>query len=159
MGVGVIFDNEYWMQQALTAAQLAEKIDEVPVGAVLVQDDKIIATANNCPIITSDPCAHAEVLALRQAAQKINNYRLPGTTLYVTLEPCMMCAGAMIHARIERLVFGAYDEKTGVAGSRFDWLGDDRHLHKIKIQGGVLKDECGQLLQKFFKKKRQASRK
>ena len=146
--------DEYWMGYALKAAIDALDYDEVPVGAVLVQNENIIASANNSPISLVDPSAHAEILVLRKAAQKLNNYRLPNTTLYVTLEPCMMCAGAMMHARIERLVFAAYDEKTGVAGGCFDWLQDKRHLHKIKVDGGVLRQECSELLQSFFKSKR-----
>ena len=158
MRIAGLKNDEYWMHQALAAAQVAEQIDEVPVGAVLVKDNELISSANNSPISSTDPSAHAELLAIRKASLKLNNYRLPGTTLYVTLEPCMMCAGAMLHARVERLVFGAYDEKTGVAGSCFDWLCDDKHLHKINVQGGVLKDQCSFLLQSFFKNKRQQSK-
>ena len=154
MGIADLKKDEYWMQQALAAAHEAEKNDEVPVGAVLVNNNELISTASNSPISLNDPSAHAEVLAIRKAAQALNNYRMPGVTLYVTLEPCMMCAGAMLHARIERLVFGAYDEKTGVAGSCCDWIIDDMQTHKIKVQGGVLKQECGALLQNFFKRKR-----
>ena len=147
------------MQQALAAARQAEQVDEVPVGAVLVKDNQLIATSSNSPVTLSDPTAHAEVLVLRQAARLTNNYRLPATTLYVTLEPCMMCAGAMLHARIARLVFGAYDEKSGVAGGCFDWLSNQKHTHKIKIQGGLLEPECRQLLQAFFKEKRLKAKK
>jgi tRNA(adenine34) deaminase len=154
VGVEQNDSDEYWMRQALDAAFVAEKNNEVPVGAVLVKDNQLVSTANNSPIGLNDPSAHAEVLVIRKAAQNLNNYRLPGTTLYVTLEPCMMCAGAMLHARIERLVFGAYDEKTGVAGSCFDWINDKRQLHKIKVQGGVLENDCKLLLQNFFKRKR-----
>ncbi len=154
MGVEQVYSDEYWMRQALDAALVAEKNNEVPVGAVLVKDNQLISTANNSPISLNDPCAHAEVLAIRNAAQSVDNYRLPGTTLYVTLEPCMMCAGAMMHARIEKLVFGAYDEKTGVAGSCFNWIGDEKQLHKIKVQGGVLEEDCRELLQNFFRQKR-----
>lgn len=154
MGIADLKNDEYWMQQALAAAHEAEIKDEVPVGAVLVVNNQLISTASNSPISLNDPSAHAEVLAIRKAAQALNNYRLPGLTLYVTLEPCMMCAGAMLHARIQRLVFGAYDEKTGVAGSCSNWINDDMQMHKIKVQGGVLKQECGALLQNFFKQKR-----
>ena len=123
---------------ALDEARKAAERDEVPVGAVLVRNNELIAVSSNSPISLNDPSAHAEILALRAAAQKLNNYRLPGTTLYVTLEPCMMCAGALLHARVERLVFGAYDPKTGVAGGCFDWLQDEKHVHKIKgIEGRV----------------------
>lgn len=159
MGVEAVHSDEYWMRQALDAALVAEINNEVPVGAILVKDDQLISSANNSPISLNDPCAHAEVLAIRSAALSLDNYRLPGTTLYVTLEPCMMCAGAMLHARIERLVFGAYDEKTGVAGSCFDWINDDKQLHKIEVQGGVLEEDCRLLLQNFFKQKRLAAKK
>ena len=142
------------MRQALAAANSAWNNDEVPVGAVLVRGEELITTAYNNPIGLSDPSAHAEILVLRNAAKILNNYRLPNTTLYVTLEPCMMCAGALLHARVERLVFGAYDSKTGVAGGCFNWLQDDRHLHKINVVGGILKEECGELLQRFFKSRR-----
>ena len=154
MGVEQAHSDEYWMRLALDAALVAGKNNEVPVGAILVKDNQLVSTANNSPISLNDPCAHAEVLAIRNAALSLDNYRLPGTTLYVTLEPCMMCAGAMLHARIERLVFGAYDEKTGVAGSCFDWINDEKQLHKIKVQGGVLENDCRVLLQNFFKQKR-----
>ena len=142
------------MQRALEAAHKAAASDEVPVGAVLIKDNEIISAASNSPIGLKDPSAHAEILVLRKAAEKLNNYRLPNTTLYVTLEPCMMCAGAMLHARVERLVFGAFDPKTGVAGGCFDWLQDEKHLHKIKVQGGILQEDCSELLQSFFKQKR-----
>ena len=154
MGVTSIYTDEHWMQQALIAARQAHQADEVPVGAALVINDELVSRASNSPISHSDPTAHAEVLALRQAAQVMQNYRLPGSILYVTLEPCMMCAGAMLHARVERLVFGAYDEKTGAAGSCFNWLQDKKHLHKINVTGGVLEQECAELLKDFFKAKR-----
>lgn len=154
MGIAELKNDEYWMQLALTAAKQAQQDDEVPVGAVLVIDNELIASANNSPISLNDPTAHAEVQVLRKAATKLQNYRLPGATLFVTLEPCMMCAGAMLHARVERLVFGAYDEKTGVAGSCFNWIQDERQLHKISVTGGVLKQECAELLTSFFKAKR-----
>ncbi|HIF46860.1 tRNA adenosine(34) deaminase TadA, partial [Candidatus Thioglobus sp.] len=112
-----LLQDEKWMALAIEQALLAQAIDEVPVGAVLVQDNQLIASAHNQPISTNDPTAHAEIQLLRAAGKKLNNYRLPNTTLYVTLEPCTMCLGAMIHARISRVVFGAYDEKTGVCGS------------------------------------------
>ena len=142
------------MRQAIAAARQAKQADEVPVGAVLVKDNQLIAASANSPIACSDPTAHADILVLRQAAQLINNYRLPATTLYVTLEPCMMCAGAILHARIERLVFGAYDEKNAVVAGCVDWLSHQKHTHKIKIQGGLLEPECRQLLQAFCKEKR-----
>ena len=146
--------DEYYMQFAIEQAKLAEAIDEVPVGAVLVQDDQLIASAHNQPISTNDPTAHAEIQLLRNAGQAVNNYRFPGTTLYVTLEPCTMCLGAMIHARISRVVFGAYDEKTGVCGSCQDLSTSDCFNHKIELQGGVLAIESKELLQQFFKNKR-----
>ena len=146
--------DEKWMALAIEQAKLAEKIDEVPVGAVLVQDDRLIAEAHNQPISTNDPTAHAEIQLLRKAGKELNNYRLPNTTLYATLEPCTMCLGAMIHARISRIVFGAYDEKTGVCGSCQDLSTSECFNHSIETEGGVLADECKQLLQKFFKKRR-----
>ncbi|KAA0445369.1 MAG: tRNA adenosine(34) deaminase TadA [Candidatus Thioglobus sp.] len=146
-------DNDY-MQLALEQAHLAEQIDEVPVGAVLVQNGKLIASAHNQPISTNDPTAHAEIQLLRKACAKLGNYRLPNTTLYVTLEPCTMCLGAMVNARIELVVFGAYDKKTGVCGSCNDLSNSKCFNHKIKVKGGVLAYECGQLLQQFFKCRR-----
>lgn len=134
----------YWMQQALKLAEFAASKDEVPIGAVLVLDNQIIGEGWNQPIATNDPTAHAEIIALRQGAQKINNYRLINTTLYVTLEPCTMCIGAMIHARIKRLVFGAYDSKN--TGSRFP--------AGINYTGGILQQECSDLLIGFFKNRR-----
>lgn len=157
MGVVDLSNDEYWMRQALIAARQAMQCDEVPVGAVLVQDNQVLASANNCTVSSSDPTAHAEILTMRAAAQTRNNYRLNGATLYVTLEPCMMCAGAMLHARIKRLVFGAYDLKTGVAGGCFDWLMHAKHTHKIIVQGGVLEGDCSALLKDFFAQKRQLS--
>ncbi len=154
MGVASIHSDEYWMQQALAAAKQAQNIDEVPVGAVLVKNNELIASASNSPISNVDPSAHAELLVIRKAAQVLNNYRLPETTLYVTLEPCMMCAGVMLHARVQRLVFGAFDLKSGVAGSCCNWICDDKHTHKIDVVGGVLEFECGDLLRQFFKSKR-----
>jgi tRNA(adenine34) deaminase len=146
--------DEKWMALAIEQAKLAEKIDEVPVGAVLVQDDRLIAEAHNQPISNHDPTAHAEIQLLRKAGKKLNNYRLPNTTLYVTLEPCTMCLGAMIHARVSRIVFGAYDQKTGVCGSCQDLSTSECFNHSIETEGGVLADECKQLLQEFFKKRR-----
>lgn len=146
--------DRHWMQRALELAKRAEQEDEVPVGAVLVREDELLGEGWNSPISHNDPTAHAEILALRQASEKVGNYRLPGTTLYVTLEPCVMCAGAMIHARIERLVFGAFDPKTGAAGSVFDTLISDKHNHRVEIHGGVMEKECGELLRQFFRKRR-----
>ncbi|SFV87134.1 tRNA-specific adenosine-34 deaminase [hydrothermal vent metagenome] len=146
--------DEKWMALAIQQAKLAEKIDEVPVGAVLIQDEKLIAQAHNQPINNNDPTAHAEIQLLRQAGKKLNNYRFPNTILYVTLEPCTMCLGAMIHARISKVVFGAYDEKTGVCGSCQDLSKSDCFNHNIEVEGGVLSDKCKDLLQQFFKRRR-----
>lgn len=146
--------DEHWMNHALSLAVKAEVLGEVPVGALLVLDNEMIAEGWNQPISTSDPTAHAEIMALRQGAQHINNYRLVNTTLYVTLEPCAMCAGAMIHARIQRLVYGAADPKTGAAGSVLNLLQDERLNHRIVCEGGVMAKSCGELLQNFFKSRR-----
>lgn len=145
------------IRRALDLARRAEGEGEVPVGAVIVRDDEVLGEGWNRTITLSDPTAHAEILALREAGERQGNYRLPGATLYVTLEPCAMCVGAMIHARIERLVYGAHDPKTGAAGGRFDLLGSSAHNHSIEMEGGVLADECGTLLQDFFRKKRRRS--
>ena len=146
--------DENWMRYALQLAQRAALQGEVPVGAVLVQDDNILGEGWNQPISLNDPSAHAEMLAMRAAGQAAANYRLPNTTLYVTLEPCSMCSGAMIHARIARVVFGAYDPKTGAAGSLFSVLNDPRHNHQVQISGGVLAEECAELLRTFFRERR-----
>jgi len=146
--------DEQWMELAIEQAKLAEAISEVPVGAVLVQNDQLIASAHNQPITNHDPTAHAEIQLLRAAGEQLNNYRLPNTTLYVTLEPCTMCLGAMIHARVLRIVFGAYDKKTGVCGSCQDLSNSECFNHTIKIKGGVLANDCKQLLQQFFKNRR-----
>lgn len=142
------------MHEALVLAEHAMAQEEVPVGAILVLEDKIIGKGWNQPISSNDPSAHAEIVALRSAAKTINNYRLLNSTLYVTLEPCLMCVGAILHARIKRLVFGAYDPKTGATGSVFNILTDTRHNHVVEVQGGVLEEESSGLLQKFFKQRR-----
>ena len=142
------------MMHALELARRAAGENEVPVGAVLVKDDVVIAEGWNQPIARHDPGAHAEMVALRNGGKYLSNYRLPGTTLYVTLEPCVMCAGAMIHARIDRLVFGAADPKTGAAGSVFDIFASTRLNHVVNVQGGVLADECASLLTEFFRERR-----
>jgi len=143
-----------FMQQAIALAESAAALGEVPVGAIIVKNDKIIAHAANNPISTHDPTAHAEILALRRAAATLENYRLPATTLYVTLEPCIMCMGAIIHARIKRLVFGAFDPKTGAAGSCYS-IGTDNILnHSLEIEGGICENECATLLKNFFKNRR-----
>ena len=147
-------NDEDWMQYALSLAKKAEQQDEVPVGAILVMDDECIAEGWNKPISSNDPTAHAEIMALRAASEQLQNYRLPKTTLYVTLEPCMMCAGALIHARVARVVYGATDPKAGAAGSVFELLGTDKLNHKIEITRGVMKDECTLLLTSFFQRRR-----
>ena len=134
--------DEKWMQIAIEEAKLAMKEHEIPVGSVLVLNEKIIARAHNQPVGNNDPTAHSEIQLLRKAGQQKENYRLVGSTLYVTLEPCAMCFGAMIHARIERIVFGASDPKTGVCGSCIDLNNESFFNHKISITGGILDKEC-----------------
>ena len=146
--------DHQFMQHAFEQAQLAAAAGEVPVGAVLVRDGQIISKAFNKPISNHDPSAHAEMLALRQAAKAEQNYRLPGSTLYVTLEPCTMCSGAILHARVDRVVFGALDPKTGAAGSVLDVFSSKLINHQTSIEGGVMGEECGQLLRSFFKERR-----
>lgn len=149
--------DEVWMRQALTQAEAAEALDEVPVGAVLVSEDgELLAVGHNRTISHSDPCAHAEIEALRAAGKALGNYRLLGTTLYVTLEPCAMCAMALVHARVKRVVYAAADPKTGACGSVFDLLSDPRHNHKVEVRGGLLCDEAGTRLSAYFKAKRRA---
>jgi len=143
----------YFMQLALDQAALAGLRGEVPVGAILVKDGQVIASGSNAVIGLHDPSAHAEVLALRAAGQALQNYRLPDCELYVTLEPCAMCAAAMIHARISRVVYGASDPKTGAAGGLLNVF-DTTFNHQTKVQGGVMANECGELLRDFFKTKR-----
>lgn len=143
------------MQLALTQAGLAAVAGEVPVGAVVLREGQLIAVGRNAPIENCDPSAHAEINALRSAAQAIGNYRLIDCELYVTLEPCAMCAGAMLHARLKRVVFGAADPKTGAAGSVLDLFADPRLNHQTQVQGGLLADLSSSLLQNFFKQKRQ----
>jgi tRNA(adenine34) deaminase len=146
--------DRQFMQQALDQAKLAAAAGEVPVGAVLVRDGQVISTGFNQPIGNSDPSAHAEMMALRAAALDACNYRLPGTTLYVTLEPCTMCAGAMLHARIDRIVFGATDPKTGAAGSVLNVFSEKQINHQTQVEGGIMSEECGQVLRNFFKERR-----
>lgn len=147
--------DEYFMREALALAREAGTLGEVPVGALVVLDGEIVGRGFNHPIGRHDPTAHAEVMALRDAAQNLGNYRLPGCELYVTLEPCVMCSGAIFHARIARVVYGAKDPKTGVAGSVFDLYAETRLNHHASIEGGVLAAECGQLLSAFFAARRQ----
>ena len=149
-----MIEDEKWMSLALEQAGKAEKEGEVPVGAILVKDDLIIARAHNKPISTNDPTAHAEIHLLRAAGEELKNYRLPGTTLFVTLEPCAMCLGAIMHARIERVVFGAHDPKTGVCGSSENFMEASCFNHKIDIASGVLENESKQLLKNFFNSRR-----
>jgi tRNA(adenine34) deaminase len=147
-----------FMAQALAAAEAARAAGEVPVGAVLVRGDEVIATGFNHPIGSHDPSAHAEMVALRAAAKSFANYRMPGCELYVTLEPCLMCAGAIMHARIARVVFGTRDPKTGACGSVVDAFADPRLNHHTRVEGGVLATECGNALKSFFAQRRQAIR-
>ena len=140
-------DDSHWMEYALRLAHQAEAEGEVPVGAVIVSEGKIIGEGFNRPIESRDPTAHAEILALRDAAQRVDNYRLLNATLYVTLEPCVMCAGAIVHARIDRVVYGASDPKGGACGSVFDLLpADERFNTRVEVESGVLASECGSLL-------------
>ena len=143
-----------WMQHALTLAEKAKQSGEVPVGAVLVRNEELLAEGYNQPIASHDPTSHAEIIALRQAALKEKNYRLPDTTLYVTLEPCTMCAGAIIHARVRRVVYAATDPKAGAAGSVYNILNSDLLNHKVELTTGLLADECSTLLTDFFREKR-----
>ena len=150
--------DDAFMRMALHAAAEAQRVGEVPVGAVLVKEGEVIAMGHNRPITGHDPTAHAEIAALRAAAQKLGNYRLPGCTLYVTLEPCAMCAGAMMHARLARVVYGASDPKTGACGSVVNLFAESRLNHHTEVRGGVLADECGTMLSAFFAERRQQSR-
>lgn len=145
------------MREALALAERGRAGGEVPVGAVVVKDGEIIGRGYNCPITASDPTAHAEIRAMREAGQRLGNYRLPGCELYVTLEPCAMCAGAMMHARIARVVYGAPDPKTGACGSVVDLFGDPRLNFHAEVKGGVLAQECGEMLKEFFLAKRRAA--
>lgn len=142
------------MRAALGLAREAGAAEEVPVGAVVVVGGEIVGRGYNQPILGNDPTAHAEIMALRDAARRLGNYRLPGSTLYVTLEPCVMCTGAIMHARVARVVYGARDPKTGAAGSIIDLYREDRLNHHAEIEGGVLAEECGALLSSFFAARR-----
>ncbi len=150
--------DAYWMQLALAQAAEAALRGEVPVGAVLVQGDTLIGAGFNQPISGCDPTAHAEIVALRAGALHNTNYRLPDTTLYVTIEPCAMCAGALLHARVKRLVFGAPEPRAGAIVSALQLLDASHFNHKIEYQGGVLGEECGQVMQDFFRKRRLAGK-
>ena len=147
-------DVQRFMQRAFELAQLAESFDEIPVGAVVVHQGKIIGEGYNQSIMSNDPSAHAEMIAIRQAGKQLNNYRLLDCTLYVTLEPCPMCAGLLVHSRISRLVYATSDLKTGAAGSAFNLVANEQLNHQIDISSGVLAEECSQLLSSFFKRRR-----
>jgi tRNA(adenine34) deaminase len=144
----------HWMRRALELATLAAREGEVPVGAVLVKEGQLIAEGRNRPIANHDPTAHAEIQLLRAAGKALNNYRLAGTTLYVTLEPCPMCAGAIVHARVQRVVFAATDPRTGAAGSIYNILQSNELNHRCEVEGGVLAEESAILLRGFFRSRR-----
>jgi tRNA(adenine34) deaminase len=148
--------DEVFMRHALLLARRAKLAGEVPVGAVVVRDGRIVGEGWNRPIGTHDPSAHAEMVAMRAAAQRLGNYRLLGTTLYVTLEPCVMCAGAIVHARVGRLVFGAWDPKAGAVSSVYDVIGAPKLNHRVAWQGGVREASCAELLRSFFRERRAA---
>jgi tRNA(adenine34) deaminase len=149
-----MFSDEFYMAEAIKEARLAEEIDEVPVGAVIVRNGEIIARAHNLRENSKDPSAHAEVLAIRQAAEVLGGWRLSDCTLYVTLEPCPMCAGACINSRLKRVVFGAYDKKAGCCGTLYNLLTDSRFNHNPEVTDGISHDECSKMLSDYFKKKR-----
>lgn len=146
--------DEHYMDLALAEARKAEQAGEVPVGAVIVSEGEVIGRAFNQPISQNDPTAHAEIIALREASRRARNYRLSNSTLYCTVEPCMMCAGAMIHARLTRLVFGAPDPKAGAALSIYNVLTDPRLNHRVIVVSGIREDECAEILRQFFASRR-----
>lgn len=148
-------NDEHWMNHALELAKKAEAAGEVPVGAVVVLNDELIAEGWNQPISAADPTAHAEIIALRAAGRKLDNYRLLDTELYVTLEPCPMCVGAMLHARVKRVIYAASDPKTGALGGTYDLLNSVRHNHSFMVTSGVLAEQSRQMLQRFFRERRQ----
>lgn len=154
MPIDIELSDAHWMQHAYGLALRAQELGEVPVGAVLVKDGQLLAEGWNRPIADHDPTAHAEIMALRAAGAKLENYRLVDTTLYVTLEPCVMCAGAIVHARVSRVVFAAYDPRAGAGGSVFDILQTEKLNHRVELEGGLLADECGELLRSFFRSRR-----
>lgn len=147
-------NDQHYMREALALAAQGAAMGEVPVGAVLVQHGQIIGRGFNCPISGSDPSAHAEMVAIRAAAQAASNYRLPGSTLYVTLEPCSMCAGLIVHSRIARVVYGALEPKAGVVQSQGQFFTQGFLNHRVLVEGGVLAEECGSILSEFFKARR-----
>jgi len=149
-GLGAVMDDESLMREALALAEEAARAGEVPVGAVVVKDGEVVGRGWNRPIGTSDPTAHAEIVAMREAAARLGNYRLVGCALYVTLEPCAMCVGAMLHARLARVVYGAPDPKTGACGGAIALSAEARLNHHTAFEGGVLAAECGALLKRFF---------
>lgn len=149
-----MIEHEIWMKKALMLAEKAESLGEVPVGAILVQDNKVIGEGYNQPIVNHDPTAHAEIIALRSAGQTLKNYRLVNTTLYVTLEPCAMCAMAMVHARVSDIVFATREPRTGAGGSLYQLLQHSGHNHQIEITEGVLQKQSSDMLKIFFKNKR-----
>jgi len=151
-------NDEKWMQHALTLADKAEQAGEVPVGAVLVLDEKIIGEGYNLVISQHDPCAHAEIMAIRQGGRNINNYRILDATLYVTLEPCCMCAGAIIHSRIKRVVYGAPDLKTGAVHSAFELLRSPKHNHQVQSSADILASQCATKISDFFARRRKEKR-
>jgi tRNA(adenine34) deaminase len=146
--------DERFMREALTLAAQGAVLGEVPVGAVLVHNGTIIGSGFNCPISRHDPSAHAEMVAIRNAAQQLENYRLPGSTLYVTLEPCSMCAGLIVHSRIQRVVYGATEPKAGVAISRGQFFSQEFLNHRVLVEGGVMADACSEILSEFFRMRR-----
>ena len=146
-------DDIHFMKLAIEEAEKADRRDEVPIGAALVMDNNLVALGHNCPVDSNDPTAHAEVMALRSAGAWLRNYRMPGATLYVTLEPCLMCFGALIQARVERVVFGAQDPKVGVSRMTEE-LGQLNLNHSLKFEGGLLEEECREQLQGFFRRRR-----
>ena len=150
-----MMNDDFFMREAISLARSAECLGEVPVGAVVVRHGEIVGRGFNSPIGESDPTAHAEIAALRDASRRLENYRLPGCELFVTLEPCAMCAGAILHARIARVVYGARDLKTGVHGSVVDLFAVERLNHHTEVVGGILAEECGRLLSDFFAGRRQ----
>ena len=147
-------DDYYFMERALNQAKVAYKRGEVPVGAVVVKDGKVISRGYNLRETTNDPTAHAELLAMKKASKKLNSWRLSGCTLYVTLEPCPMCSGVIVNSRIDRVVFGAYDQKAGCCTTLYHLCNDERFNHRAEILGGVMEDACAKILSDFFKEKR-----